>query len=300
MEINHTIITKEDYQKHTVTPEGTAEIINKYKDALMEVNIYILKKGGNFHLKPPKNPGGMKSYFIEKGLLYSMETKGYHRVGSMIILNSQNELFNVSAEEDTHLLVHSLQDESYESTEKDFNYIYNILVQIQQKDAYTHDHSVRVYELIRKIAEALNYTGTALQNLLWAAKYHDIGKVFIPDKILNKPKALTRDEFETMRSHTVKGKDLILEYFNQETYEIIIQHHERIDGSGYPKGLRKEEICREAKVLAICDSFDAMTTDRVYKKGKNTEEAIKELWSLRNVKYDEELLKLFIKTLSNE
>ncbi|NBG86942.1 HD-GYP domain-containing protein [Isachenkonia alkalipeptolytica] len=300
MEGNCTIIAKEDYEKHTVTPEGTAEIINKYKDPVMEVNVYILKKDGNFHLSPPKNPQGMKSYFIEEGRLYSMETKAYHDMGSMIILNPKDELFNVTAIKDTYLLVHSLQDDSYEATEKNFKHIHDILVQIQRKDAYTHDHSQRVYKLSRSMAEKLDFRGAALQNLLWAAKYHDIGKVFVPDEILNKPGALTKEEFETMQEHTTMGRDLILQYFNQETYEIICQHHERLDGSGYPQNLRNEEIRKEAKILAICDSFDAMTTDRVYKKGKTKREAIEELKSLKNRKYDEELLKLFIEVLKLE
>ncbi len=295
MEGKCTIIGKEEYAKYTVTPEGTAEIINKYKNPLMEVNLYILKEGGNFYLNPPKNPQGMKSYFVEKGHLYSMETKAYYDAGSMIILSPKDELFNVTAVKNTYLLVHSLQDESYEATEKNFKHIHDILVQIQRKDAYTHDHSQRVYELTRSMAETLHYRGAALQNLLWAAKYHDIGKVYVPDEILNKPGALTEEEFETMETHTTKGKDLILRYFNQETYEIIRQHHERLDGSGYPRKLKGGAIREEAKILAICDSYDAMTTDRIYKKGMTEREAIAELQSLGDRKYDKDLVEIFIK-----
>ncbi len=300
METNYKIILKEDYERYATTADGSAEIINKYKDPLMEINIYILKKDGNFYLKPPKKEIGMKSYYIEKGMLYGMGVKKYYKAGDLIILNHQDDLLNVVAEEDTYLLVHSLQEDSYESTENSFQFIYDILVQIQRKDAYTHDHSLRVYDLARKTAERLNYSGTALQNFLWAAKYHDIGKIFIPDEILNKPGALTDDEFEVMREHTIKGKDLILEYFNPEIYEIILQHHERLDGSGYPKGLKEEEIREEARILAICDSFDAMTTNRIYRKGKSTKEALQELLSLGGKKYDENLLNLFMEVSLEE
>ena len=300
METNYKIILKEDYEKYTITPDGTAEIINKYKDPLMEINIYILKKDGNFYLKPPNNEKGRKSYYIEKGILYSTGIKKRYRAGDLIVLSHEDDLLNVMAVEDTYLLVHSLQEDTYERTENSFQFVYDVLVQIQRKDAYTHDHSTRVYELVRKVAERLNYSGTPLQNLVFAAKYHDIGKIYVADGILNKPGALNDEEFDSMKKHTTKGKDLILEYFNPEIYEIIAQHHERLDGSGYPMGLEGKDIRQEAKLLAICDSFDAMTTDRIYKKGKSTKDALEELQSLGGTKYDKELLKLFMEVILEE
>lgn len=112
---------------------------------------------------------------------------------------------------------------------------------------------------------ALGYSGNRMLHLLLAAQYHDIGKINIPDDILNKPGRLTDHEFSIMKGHVVEGKDLIIENFNEDVYQIIVQHHERIDGSGYPLGLKGSRICQEAKILAICDSYDAMISQRIYK-----------------------------------
>ncbi|WP_350344614.1 HD domain-containing phosphohydrolase [Proteinivorax tanatarense] len=97
-----------------------------------------------------------------------------------------------------------------------------------------------------------------------------------------------------MKGHVVQAKSFIVSCFGKPVFDIACQHHERIDGSGYPYGLTDREISQEGKIIAICDSYDAMTTDRIYKKGKSKKEAIDELKELRGVKYDSCLVDLFI------
>ena len=169
-----------------------------------------------------------------------------------------------------------------------------LLKEIQFKDHYTGEHSLRVYELVKRMALKFGFKSKALNNFTKAAYYHDLGKVKIPDDILNKPDQLSASEFEEIKLHVQHSKEMILENFNHDVFDIIIQHHERYNGSGYPFGLKGEEICLEARILAVCDSYDAMITDRVYKKGKSIEIALIELRELAGILYDPEVVKVFI------
>ncbi|WP_051569111.1 HD-GYP domain-containing protein [Alkaliphilus transvaalensis] len=298
MKNNYCIIREDEFQKSAKLPEGSAEIINKYKDQLIEINIYVINEGEGVHLRPPLTKDSVKSYYILEGKIYCITTKEYYKKDTLVMLRYEDDLLHINALERTCLLVHSVRDDSYIHTENSFIDIYNILLKIQNKDAYTHNHSMRVYELAKMMATNLGYQGQRFQNLCCAAKYHDIGKIYVDDEILNKPSQLTEAEYEAMKEHVTNGKNLILENFNIETYEIIKQHHERTNGSGYPKGLKGEEILEEAKIIAICDTFDAMTTDRVYKKGKSKEDALKLLKEQAGLQYDKALVQLFFKIIN--
>ncbi len=292
--MSNRIIHKNNRRRLVETPEGTAIIENKYKESPLEVNVYTLKKGKSFHLNPPKTQGAVKSYWVISGELHFIEDQENYKEGTMIVLRPDDEVFSILAIEETQLLVHSVLDNSFDKAEENFRYIYGILKQIQEKDAYTFDHSESVYSLVKKMATALGYKGQRYLDLMWASKYHDIGKIYIPDAILNKPESLTDEEYEVMKTHVIKGKDLILQFFNERVYRIASQHHERYDGSGYPLGLVGDDISEEARLIAICDSFDAMTSGRIYKKAKSHHEALKEIQALSGILYDPELVGLFI------
>lgn len=289
-----TIIEKDSYKHSNKTSNGTAEIINKFKNEIFEVNLYILNPNENFFFRPPSDGRSIKTYYILEGSLYNYDTKKSYTVGDMVVLDANSDPFSLKAESILKVLVQSVFDSSYNQSNETFRIITETLTKIQEKDAYTSEHSHRVYELTRLMGLELNYTGQKLRNLLYAAKCHDVGKVYIDDEILNKPTQLTDDEYETMKTHVVMGKELIIFSFNEDTYTITSQHHERNDGSGYPFGLMENDIMEESKILAICDSFDAMTTDRIYKKGKSIEAAVRELKAQSKTKYDETLVNIFI------
>ena len=291
------LIQNETFVRKVDTPEGTAVIINKFKDLNLEVNIYEMKKGNNFFLNPPKNSGAIKTYWLLSGEIDCRNARKHCFPGDMIVLKTGDDVYQVTAVEETKILVHSLNDNSFDQTEENFRYIYSILKQIQDKDAYTYDHSNNVYNWVRKMAVALEYDGQRYFDIMMASKYHDVGKIFIPDEILNKPSGLTQDEYTVMKTHVLKAEDLLCQFFDRKVFEIAILHHERIDGSGYPKGLKGEEISQEGRILAICDSYDAMTSDRVYKVGKSKEKAIIELRALAGTLYDPELVETFIKII---
>lgn len=291
------MIYKSDHQQKIDTPEGTAVIVNKYKDSDMQINIYVLKQGASFHLNPPGNEDATKSYWLISGCLHSVDEKKDLLPGDMIILKASDETFSVFSKEETHLLVHSLMDNAFEKTTENFRYIYNLLCSIQEKDTYTLDHSNSVNQLVKDFAIKLGYKGKKYMDIIQAAKYHDVGKIYIPDNILNKPSKLSDEEYNIMKEHVLNSESLLNQYFSPSVFEIASQHHERLDGSGYPNHLREEEISEAAKIIAICDSYDAMTTNRIYKNAKSHEEAIAELRALSGTKYDESLVEIFIEML---
>ena len=149
---------------------------------------------------------------------------------------------------------------------------------IEVKDPYTYGHSERVTEYAMAIARRLGVTEWECRNIKYAAALHDIGKIGIARKILNKPGALSEEEFVHVKSHPLLGDSIIEPVaFLQAPRQIILHHHERYDGKGYPDGLKGEEIPLGARILAVADSFEAMMSDRPYRKALALEDATREL-----------------------
>jgi len=174
-----------------------------------------------------------------------------------------------------------------------------LIMTIDAKDSYTRAHSERVTQYSLNIADELNCTQEEKDVIKFAAFLHDIGKVGIPDSILLKPGSLTDREFSTIKTHTITGENIVmpLGLLPQERW-LIRSHHERIDGSGYPDGLKGKEIPLLACILAVADSYDAMTSDRPYRKAKSHVEAMSELEAMSNIKYHEDVVRAFKKTFS--
>ncbi|MBP1924241.1 HD-GYP domain-containing protein (c-di-GMP phosphodiesterase class II) [Sedimentibacter acidaminivorans] len=188
-----------------------------------------------------------------------------------------------------------------------YNYLYtytddlnNLLIKSEKKDAYTHNHGNRVQDYSVKIAAKLGLTNEINYTIALASLFHDIGKCFIPDEILNKPSSLNEVEFSYIKKHSEYSADLLRGKFVEDVEKIVLQHHERLDGSGYPKGLKGDEICIEAKIIAVADSYDAMTSDRSYRTGLTPEVAIEELKDFIGKYYDESIVLAFEKVLHDD
>jgi putative nucleotidyltransferase with HDIG domain len=149
---------------------------------------------------------------------------------------------------------------------------------VELRDELTGDHTVRVTNLAAMVARHLQVSPAEQEWILMGTPLHDIGKIGIDDAILRKPGRVTADEFEIMKTHTVKGAAILATIPDlAPIIPIARSHHERWDGRGYPDGLRGEEINRLARIVAVADAFDAMTSDRPYRNGMPPEDALEEL-----------------------
>ncbi|MBF7096591.1 HD-GYP domain-containing protein [Alkalibacter mobilis] len=170
---------------------------------------------------------------------------------------------------------------------------------LEEKDPYTKGHSERVEKYSAILAKELN-TKIDFQQLQYAAIFHDIGKIGINDSILNKPGKLSDEEYEQIKQHPSKGMNILGNVgFLKKATKIIGAHHEYCDGTGYPQGLKQEEIPLESKIITVVDIFDAVTTDRPYRKAMTDEEAIEILRRESGTKLDPAIVDKFIK-LHNE
>jgi putative nucleotidyltransferase with HDIG domain len=162
------------------------------------------------------------------------------------------------------------------------------------KDAETEYHSRRVTAFTIAIAKAMGLPPEQIPMIARGAFLHDIGKLAIPDAILRKPGKLTHDEMETMKEHCYKGYQIVKKIpFLADACEIIYAHQERFDGSGYPRGLKGEEIPLGARIFSVADTLDAITTDRYYRPARSITEARKEIQAWAGRQFDPEVVKIF-------
>ncbi|MFZ7120548.1 MAG: HD-GYP domain-containing protein [Eubacteriaceae bacterium] len=166
---------------------------------------------------------------------------------------------------------------------------------LEEKDSYTKGHSERVEKYSLLLAKAIDGKRLNIQQLQYAAIFHDIGKIGISDEILNKPGKLSNEEFDFIKEHPSKGVKILsnVAFLNKVT-QIIGAHHEYCDGTGYPKGLRADEILLESKIITIADIYDAVTTDRPYRKAMTNDQAIDIIKSESGKKLDPELVRKFV------
>ena len=168
---------------------------------------------------------------------------------------------------------------------------------IKEKDDYLLEHSLNVAILMATFAEFLGLDQELVNELAYAGMLHDVGKIEIPDSILNKPGKHTPEETVIMRQHVIRGLDTIesMPDASQVLLDVVAQHHERLDGSGYPNGIAGGQITEFGRMIAIVDAYDAMTADRVYKKGMPANSALKILLKYSGTQLDEFLVKQFVK-----
>lgn len=169
---------------------------------------------------------------------------------------------------------------------------------INAKDRYTYGHVERVVVYCKLMAESLNLSEKEKKILIYGAYMHDIGKINIPEEVINKRMPLTKAEWEMLKQHPQKGVDIIKPVESlKDTIPLILHHHERYDGTGYPKGLSGEDIPYLARVLTVVDSFDAMTSNRPYNTKKSYDEAIEELKKCSGTQFDPILAERFIEVI---
>jgi len=178
--------------------------------------------------------------------------------------------------------------------------IITIAKTVDARDKNTSQHSLRVSEYSVMIAQHIGYDEETCEELRKTALLHDIGKIGIPDSILNKPARLTDEEYAIMKSHVEKGAEILKNFTSVENIvEGALYHHERYDGNGYLQHLKGEEIPLNARIIGIADAFDAMTANRVYRKKLDLDYVIAELKRGRGTQFDPNLVDVFLELLDN-
>ena len=189
----------------------------------------------------------------------------------------------------------ALVESSTKNREMSLQMVRALVSAVDAKDKYTNGHSRRVADYSVLLAEKLGWDADRLYQLKYEALMHDVGKIGIPDSVLNKPGRLTDAEFDIIKSHTVFGAD-ILDGMDElpGAYQVARWHHERYDGRGYPDGLSGKDIPEIARIISIADTFDAMNSDRIYRRALPKDVIIRELEKGRGTQFDPDFADVFI------
>jgi HD-GYP domain-containing protein (c-di-GMP phosphodiesterase class II) len=230
---------------------------------------------------------------------------GAHRIASgdfsqRIVVTSRTELgdlgdsFNLMTDQ-LETYIKDLQRSAAENRELFLGTVKGLAAAIDGKDPYTRGHSERVSRISLAIAQRLNLSDDECEKIRISALLHDVGKIAIDDNILKKPAALTDDEFVIMKQHPQKGYKIMSQIkAMKEFLPGMYMHHEMVNGQGYPQGLKGDEIPLMAKVVAVADTFDAMTTDRPYQQAMKFEDAIARIQSFVGTRYDARVVSAFV------
>jgi HD-GYP domain-containing protein (c-di-GMP phosphodiesterase class II) len=166
---------------------------------------------------------------------------------------------------------------------------------VEARDIYTRGHTERVWYMAELIARQMGWEEGKLWEVKMGGILHDIGKIGVPDAILNKPEALTQGEFEVMKQHPACGAKILEGIsFLKPAIPYVLYHHERYDGKGYPTRLRGEQIPIQGRLMAVVDTFDAITSDRPYRKSKGVKLAIKEIKDCSGTQFDPKVAKILV------
>jgi putative nucleotidyltransferase with HDIG domain len=172
---------------------------------------------------------------------------------------------------------------------------------VEERDPYTAGHQQRVTDLARSIAKEMGLSGDQIDAIRMTGPIHDIGKISVPSEILSKPTQLMKIEFELIKQHPKVGYEILKTVdFPWPVAEIVLQHHERLDGSGYPNGLKNGQILMEARVLAVADVVEAMSSHRPYRAGLGIGKALEEIKKNKGILYEPDVVDACVKLINEQ
>ncbi|MEA4848707.1 MAG: HD domain-containing protein [Clostridiaceae bacterium] len=268
----------------TISPGTVRILMTGYSD--IGVVISLINEGDIFYyISKPWDNENFKTV-VKKAVEYSSEQ------------NKKEKLLNAAISYNNHWseVLEKMKTQLAECNQQSMSALANV---IKAKDINLYNHSDRVAQYALKIADRLGLEEQQKQNIEYASYLHDIGKIGIKDNILDKPGKLNEGEYNEIKRHPAVGAEIIKEIESfKEISEIISQHHERVDGGGYPRGLSDSEIRIEAKIIAIADAYDALTCDRVYRGKLSSEVACSILRTGKNKLYDPHIVDIFLEGLS--
>ncbi len=254
----------------------------------LELPMKALQEGAQDYLIK----GTVTSSLLARAITYSLE-----RWSLLHKMHDFNMKLERKVEERTKELSHTLE----RMTKAMHGTVSAMSKMVEMRDPYTAGHQERVAQLARAIGEELKLSETRLSGLEIAGLLHDVGKINIPAEVLNKPGRLTEIEFQLIKSHSQAGFEILESVdFQWPVAEIVYQHHERLDGSGYPRGLKDGEILLESRILAVADTVEAVASHRPYRHALGMDKALNIVREGKGQLYDSEIVEICIKVIKGK
>lgn len=268
----------------------TYDLDEKFRKLCLDSNIYSC---AFFALKPDVD----KPYYNGILGILNKNKNGFELEEIRMLEELSGDLgFAIKANIDSieHERLKNEQIQNYEET------IISFVKMIEQRDTYTAGHTTRVAKYSELIAKKMNLNDEKIHKLTKAAILHDIGKISTPDAVLLKPGTLNDLEYKMIKEHVTVGYEMLKEIkIYEDLAQIMLYHHERYDGSGYPKGLKGEEIPLLSSIMSVADAFDAMTSTRIYKKSKSVSQALEELKKLKGTQFNPKIVDIAVEVLKD-
>lgn len=292
-------IRKGSFKAHISQPDASLGLLASLGS--VDIMVQEVNTDRTFWIEPSEDSELSELFYILEGsiIVNLPEGKQTFSQGDMFYVSSLEGTLSLTAPEYSRLL--------YITTKPEFQYLSSyindlnaLLNQLEAKDRYTHNHGRRVQTMATKISELMDMNQKRIDRLVIAAMFHDVGKCFIPDEVLNKPGSLTPSEFKYIYKHPLDSAMLLSGKFDEETSDIASQHHENMDGTGYPNGLSGRLIRVEARIISVADTYDAITTDRSYHKARSPKEAYEIIRSLAGTRFDRRVVRALRKVLIKE
>lgn len=289
-----TVRHRGEYVEAVSTKAADVRLLTAHSE--VEVVEVSLKKG--MRLTLTLAGGVVETYYVLSGRLSCALPSGPRilKEGDYMITQALEEPAILSALTPVRLLYVTSRPQFHEISEH-LSQLRELAVEVESKDGYTADHCDRLQALSYATGQELGLSTSRLRLLDYGAYLHDVGKLSVPLAILQKPSALDPDEWSVVKQHPTFGRELLDKTFMKEAGAIVEQHHERLDGSGYPYGLSSSELLVEAAIVAVADTYDAMTTDRPYRRALSQEEAFEEIHKYSGVHYPKDVVKAFFSSI---
>ncbi|MCX8093403.1 MAG: HD domain-containing protein [Candidatus Goldbacteria bacterium] len=288
-----------------------------YKTRLLDTRIptdsiagWVFKNNKSLYIKDIKtirfyNPTSDGLFMKDSVIISPIPSKG--KIVGVISLTKQNELFT---REDLYFLtilsnhIGSLIENSrlYANIQRDYiNTIHSLAAAVDAKDHYTHGHSSTVMKYATKIAERMGLPSEEVETIKYAALLHDIGKIGISESIINKPGKLTKEEYNIIKMHPQLGANIVSKINSlKKLVPLILSHHEWVNGTGYPLGLKGDEIPLGARIISVVDAFSTITSKRPYRDELSVDFAIKEIKKCAGEQFDAKVVSVFEKIIEEE
>jgi putative two-component system response regulator len=278
---------KEEYSSDVIVITGYTDNFNFEQ---------IMEKGASDFLQKPFS---IRDFMIRMQRVLKERTLVAERNQAYEALNSANkQLLRYGQDLNQTILDLKVTHEKLKGSYLDT--IHRLVLAAEYKDEDTGDHIIRMGRYSAYLAEKLGFPDKEVQNILYAAPMHDVGKIGIPDSILMKPGKLTKEEFEIIKTHTLIGGKLLKNSKSdilQLAEQIALSHHEKWNGTGYPKGLAGEEIPMIGRIVSIADVFDALTSKRPYKEPFSVEKAVDIIKKESGQHFDPEVARVFLESI---